>query len=541
MRLTRTLLAAILCAVSVVASAMPSILIVRPKPPKGAIEMDGPICDFLANELQAGGRVTPIVWGINDPIFRAAVEASKITNTDNYPALNEALAAAGKLGAEYVFTIDVRAGQNSVLGLAMLYKGGRVLWKDPVVDVNGAIASLKTQLKKKLITTEEYNERAQNAAFRIYSVQVSTTFGPEATLRSMAHTWSEMLSTGPFLTLPHQAVTATPDPGKGQTPVDPGTGTTPPIKPAPDNKWMADYAAALKTGDTSLAVSVLRDAVDAVPMDVARRTALIKTLLQFGQPDVAAREARRAAELMPEHIEFRSLAARAWIQAGNADEAQTDLNEAVTRAPDSPETRMLLANVAIAKDDYKTAIDHLDKAISVTPSGDAYYLRGLAHAMAGDTDLADADMKKAVEAGLSQDPQEAEARCALVAAIFDEGLASIGGDIRTLHQKAQVLRTDKDVHTAIDAAVKKVNGRAHFISELPIPAGHEMSHNRRVLAYKLLSQCLSDLGAYMKSGDMDALTDSRINLGEALKQGTSARQRFKDEQQGTKKSDGKPG
>jgi hypothetical protein len=62
------------------------------------------------------------------------------------------------------------------------------------------------------------------------------------------------------------------------------------------------------------------------------------------------------------------------------------------------------------------------------------------------------------------------------------------------------------------------------------------------LAYKLLSQCLADLDLFLKNGSEDVLTDSRINLGEALKQIASAKLNFKDEQQGTKKkSDGKPG
>jgi tetratricopeptide (TPR) repeat protein len=510
------------------------------KAPKGVVPMDASIADYAANELQTSGRVTPIVWGINDPIYRDAVEAGKIKSGEEMPAISDALATAGKLGAEYVLAVDIRSGQNEILGMAFLYRGGKLIWKDPVIDIPAQMNRLKLELKKKLISQQEYDQGVLNAGCRSNAVQLSAKFGAEATLHAMARTWVEMIMSGPLQSLPKQPEKFTPAPGKGQGPVDPGVGTAPPAK-ADDNHWLTDLAAALKAGDANLAVSILRDAVDASPMDFARRISLAKTLIQFGQPEVAAREARRAAELMPEHLEFRSLAARAWIQAGNSDEAQTDLNEAVTRAPDSPETRLLLANVALSKGDFATAIDHLSKAISVGPTGDAYYLRALAHAMAGDSRLADADVKKATEVGLSQDPQEADSRYGLVAAIFDDGLSAIGGEIRTLHQRAQVQRTDKDVATTRDDLVKRVNGRSKFIAELPVPAGYELSHNRRILAYKLLSQCLIDLSSFMKSGDEDVLTDSRISLGEALKQGASARQRFKDEQQGAKKSDGKPG
>lgn len=528
-------------ALSVGAFAIPAVLIVRIKPPKGIAPMDTPIADLLANEFEIDGRVVPIVWGISDPIYRAAIEEHKIRSGDDMPTLNEAFDVARKLKAEYVLATDMRSGSDKIYAAAALYRNGRVIWKDPSNDVGAIIAHWKTMLRKKQITQDAFDQQVLEATYRSSAVQIGSKFGQDDTLRSFARTWVAMLNSGPFLSLPKAPTRPTPQPGAGQTPKNPGTGTTPPVKPVDDSKWKADAEAAIKGGDTSKAISILREAIDSAPMDVARRVFLIKTLTQMGQPDVAAREARRAADLMPDHIEFRALAATAWIQAGNIDEAQSDLNEAISRAPDSPETRLLLANVAIAKGDFSAAIGHLDKALAANPTGDAYYLRALAKAMSGDSDQADADVKKAIEAGLSQDPQEAEARYRLVASIFDGGLTLIGGDIRTLHSRAQVDRTDKDVKSTFDDLRKRVAGRSRFISALPVPAGHELSHNRRVLAYKLLSQCLTDLESYLKSGDVDVLTDSRINLGEALKQGVSAREEFKNEQQRTKKSDGKPG
>lgn len=539
MRLSRTWLAVALVALPICVSAVPAVLIVHLKPQKG-LPFDTPICDALANELQNGGRTVPIVWGLSDPIYRAAVSEGKIRSGNETPTLGEALGVAGKLRAKYVLATDVRAGDGELLSAAYLYKDGKLIWKDPEYDLGPALANLKEKLRKKEMTREEYDAAVVKAGFRTSKIQLGSRFGVDDTVRSLARTWVEMMNTGPFQSLPRQPERLTPDPGRGDSPVAAG-GATPPVKPVDDKRWTADATAALKAGDTTRAVNLLRDAVDSAPMDVSRRLFLVKTLMQVGQPDVAAREARRAAELMPEHVEFRATAARAWIQAGNADEAQADLNEAVSRAPDSADTRLLLAEVAISKGDFGPAIDHLSKAISVGPTGDAYYLRGLAHAMAGDLDLAAADIKKAIESGLSQDPQEAEARYRLVAAMFDDGLVSIGIEIRTLHSRAQVQRTDKEVRQSYDDLLKRVSGRSQFISELPVPAEHAASHNRRVLAYKLLCQCLSDLESFLSNGDGDVLTDSRINLGEALKQGASARLKFREEQQGIKKSDGKPG
>jgi tetratricopeptide (TPR) repeat protein len=530
-----------LLAIAAWAAAIPAVLIVRLKPDKGVTPFDGPISDLLANECQAGGKVIPIVWGLTDPLFRAAVSEGKVRTNIESPTLQEALSTAVKLRAEYVLATDLRLGAGEVLGAAYLYHQGKLVWKDPETNLGAAIAHWKTLLKKKTITQEEYDKQVLHAQYRSSAIQLNAKFGKEDTLRSLARTWVEMLGSGPLIGLAKQPDKPTPDPGRGETGTNGNTAPTPPVKPADDARWTADVAAALKAGDANKAISILRDAVDALPMDVSRRLLLVKTLMRVGQPDVAAKEARRAAELMPDHFEFRGLAARAWILAGNVDEAQSDLNEAVAHAPDSAETRVLLANVAIAKGESAAAIEHLNKAIATAPTGDAYYLRALAHAMAGETDAAVADAKKSEEAGLSQDPQEAEARYGLVAAIFDDQLASVGGDIRTLHQRALVQRQDKEVKQTFDDLLKRVSGRSKFISELPVPVGHETSHNRRVLAYKLLSQCLSDLDSYLKSGDEDVLTESRINLGEALKQAAGARQQFKMEQQGTKKSDAKSG
>jgi len=516
------------------------MLIVRLKPGKGEPPFESAIADYLANEFQADGRVAPIVWGLGDPIYQAAVQTRKIRANTQTPTLGEALDAAGKLHCDYVLTTDLRAGSDGILSAAYLYRKGKLIWKDPDVDVNAAIANLRQNLKRKLITKEEFDRSVVEASYRLNALQ-SGKFAVDDTLKSVAHTWMEMVVTGPLAGVVPQPVKATPNPGKGDAPRNPGTGTTPPVAISVDTKWNAAASTALNAGDLSKALSILRDAIDAAPMEPARRIMLIQTLMEVGQPEVAAEEARRAAGLMPDHLEFRSLAAKAWIQAGKLDEAQNDLNEAVARAPDSPETRMLLADVAIAKGDSAAAIAHLDKAISAAPTGDAYYLRGLAYAMAGQNDLAVADLKKATDAGLSQDPREADSRYSLVAAILDSSLVSIGQEIETLHNRAQVQRTDKDVQTAFDDLSKRVQGRVEFISQLPAPPGHEKSHARRVLAYKLLVECLSDLASYLKGGDMDALTDSRINLGEALKQGASARQEFLDEQQGIKKSDGKSG
>src|SRR5207253_375396 len=189
-------------------------------------------------------------------------------------------------------------------GAAYLYKSGRLIWKDPEVNLGPALAHLRDLLKKKQITKEQYDQSVLEASFRTSAIQVSARLGEDDTIRSFARTWVEMMNTGPLLGLAQQHEKATPDPGHGQSPKSP-TNNPAPTKPPDDSRWSTEAAAALKAGDTNRAISILRDAIDLSPMDVGRRILLIKTLMQVGQPDVAAKEARRAAELMPEKLEFR--------------------------------------------------------------------------------------------------------------------------------------------------------------------------------------------------------------------------------------------
>jgi tetratricopeptide (TPR) repeat protein len=473
---------------------------------------------------------------MTDPVFREAVDKGLVPQDVDNPTLSQAQSAAGKVRAEYLLAVDMVKGEGEVLGAAFLYRNGRQIWKDPDINYGPMLGHLRDRLKKKDLTQEQFDLSVLRLKMRGISVQLGSQFGEEDTARSMARSWTQMISTGPLAGLPKQPHVETPEPDQGQVPSN--IGASPKI--GDDAKWRTEFQDALKVGDSSRAVAIVRDAIDASPMDAERRLALVKLLRRSGEYVIAAGEARRAAELLPEHGEFRALAARCWIQSGNHDEAQIDLNEAIARSPESAETRQLLGEVAIANGEYETAIEHLDKAVAAGNSGDAYYLRSIARAMLGDIEKAVADTQQANAAGLSTDPDESEMRYALVATIFDEGVTAIGGDIRTLQQKAQVMRTEKAVRDEYAAVLKKVSGRETFISALPVPAGHETSHGRRVLAYKLLSQCLADLDLFLRKGSEDILTESRINLGEALKQIASARINFKDEQQG-KKSDGKPG
>lgn len=511
--------------------AVPDVLIFRIKTGTSAIG-DYPICDALANEIQAGGRLNPIVWDETDPTFRTAVNKGQIPLGVTVPTLEQAQAAAGKMHAEYLLAVDVSPDSNGILAAAFLYKGSK-LWQDPVYDLGPTERMYKPLLKKKKMTQEEYDTAIMRASHKAVSVKFGDEYGVQATLRSLAHSWVEQMNSGPLRNLEPGTVTTTPDPLKGQKPVVPITTPTP-EPPKSDDRWQKDYQAAIDANDHPKAVIILRDAVDSDPFDFKRRVAFVKALMSMGRPAVAAQEARRGAELMPDKSELRIMAARAWMAAGNEDEAQADLNEAIARSPESIDTRLLLAEVALAKNKPADAIPHLDAILAKGANAQAFYDRAMANAFLGDSVKFQDDLAKASEAKLPMSDLDFADRYFLLQPLFDHSIELLSGDIRTLHQKALVQRTEPDVLTQTADLSKQVDCRARFLSSVSPPKSHRKSHERRVLAYKLLSQCLTDLQSYLKSGEEDVLTESRINLGESLKQMASAKIAFQEESEAPK-------
>jgi tetratricopeptide (TPR) repeat protein len=488
---------------------------------------------------------------LTDPIFRAAVSDDLIKNPNDDFKLPAAVAACSKLHAEYLLVVSAYRENGQAYARAILYRNGKQIWKDPVqpsmivdpsksptdpADLQPETTVIKPNSKKQRqnIPTKTVSPTMKKIDFVLVGVHGPRGLDIAETSRSQGRTWTEMLAAGPLKGLaPHTRV-ATPEPAQGQAPID--TGTAPKVV---DNKALqANVAALNKDGRTAQAISVLRDAVDAEPMDLERRTMLINALLATHQSELAAREARRAAELMPDKIALRAMAARAWLQVGNKDEAQLDLNEAVARDPDSVETRTLLAELCLAQNKAQNALEHLDKAVAQKPTGDVLFKRALAKALLGDDKGASEDLAKAKEAGLGSDPSEAIARYGFAVEVFDTAVKSAGDDLRSLFARALVRRSEPEVEALANDQAKLIASRSVFLSALVPPAGHKQSHERRILAHNLLAQSVIDLQSFIKSGDEDTLADARINLGEALKQLTSARAAYTAEADGTVKHAG---
>lgn len=446
-----------------------------------------PLEDIAAQEFDEDGRLTPIAWSFGDPIFRSAVDEKLIPNPSDNPTLDQVRQAMGKLKTGYHFQIYAFGEGDKIWTLAKLYRGSREIWKDEV---------------------------------RSWQSQVQAQFDEENARRSIVRSWIQILGSGPLKDLPQRRRIATPAANNGLAPPVPAVAAP---KAADDGKQvLLDAMKLLAQKQFPEAVNLLRDAVDAQPLDPERRDSLISTLMEIGEPVLAAQEARRAAQLMPERIEFWVGAARAWMQADRPADALQDLNEAVARDADGGATRLLLGEVQIAEGKLELAAESLGKAIEGAPTAYAHRLR--AFALAGTGHVAEAAQERTLADQAEPQETEPQARhrfrlCQKAAFSLAE---SLGAQIRLLTQRARVVPHETGLAENADQVLSQIRGLIAATAG-PAPEAHKNSSERLQLALYLLSQSAAGVRGALDKPDEDALTDAAIDLGEALKALESAR------------------
>jgi tetratricopeptide (TPR) repeat protein len=442
----------------------------------------------MAMEFSESGVLEPVVWSLTDPIFREALMSGRLGNTREVPNPREAVAVAGRLKAEYTVIVSGQRQTDGFKGRAELFRGTRSIWKD----------------EQNLSVTFENASDTDNS------------------MRSLARTLVFRMLSEPLKGLPTRPRFDTPNHSPGQAPV------TQTVQPAPTSKKNNDTLIAqadelMRSGRTSSGVLLLRDAVDGDPLDVELRVALVRLLLET-DAQAAALEARRGARLIPDSVEMRVWAARAWMKAGRPDEAQTDLNEAVARSQDAPDTRQLLGEVALMQLRPEQAVQHLNSVVEQADSAEVRFLRAFGNAMAASLDGMRADLDAMHEKEPSPASADITRRYYFAAGVLDQALQADSNEIRQLIQRAIVRPQDKVVLDAVASVHRGLRGRAAFAERLGAPEANVGNHQQRVLAYKLMVQTLTDLQAFMGGGADDALNDTRINFGEAIRNGNAARE-----------------
>jgi Flp pilus assembly protein TadD len=444
-----------------------------------SLKKDGPlpnqsIANYLAQEFDGDGRVTAIVWGLSDPVFRPAALEGKLGDVPNFPTRAKALEIARKLGASYVLVYYSERKDGKLNASAELVNDGRSLWKD----------------------TKSMN------AIR------GKTSSDDDTAASIARTWVQILIAGPMKGLPPKKATVTPDPTPGQNPVVVQPTPPPPVTTNLE-ALTAQIDSLTKAGKGDAALALARDAVDADPLSPGARTCLVRLLAAQGNPQSAAEEARRAAELIPESPALRVDAVHRLISIGKLHEAHEQVNELRARQPEDKGARRLTAEVALAEDDAETAVRELEPLLREGEDPQARLLRGLARARLGGSEGAVADLK----AWAATTNERAEGY--LYARRMLGEMAERAADaMPALLQRATVQPKAASVRDELDTAQRQAQSRAAAWASLSPPEGSQASHDAWTLAHRLMSLVAADLRAFL-GGSEEALTSARIDLGEA--------------------------
>lgn len=451
------------------------------------------LSSYFAQELETSGRMKPVVWSMGDPVFRRASVDRKVEYKDDFPALATAQAAATRLGLDYVAVVSGRLKEGMLHGAVTLYRGSRKVWEKE--DSVGAV--------------------------------VSGTFDVEGSVTSICRTWSQLLGESVLKGQPVAPVHPVPDESPGQV------VATPPVeppRPVVDNRALLVEAGELmRQGKMSEAVGLLRDAVDTAPMDVERRTVFATLLLRAGQPEMAAQEARRASALLPDSVALRAMAARAWLAAGQPDEAQEDLKQAIARNPEDPETRSLLAEIALKEGKPSAAAEHLQHALQRGATPLLRFQMAVAQTGLGNLETVQTELR---EAGTPKDEVELRGRYEFAIPLLDGWAKTESGNLVSLFQRALVRRTDPAVAEQVVRNKKQLDAFVALAQALPVPAPHQSSHDRRLVALRLMVQCVGDLAAYLGSGNEDLISEGRISLGEAIRSLNSAIESYRKERTG---------
>ncbi len=479
----------------------PRILIVpRPKNAKEKFlpVSSGILVNALAQEFDQQGKVTPIVWGFTDPIFRQAMLDGKITRVVDLPSDDSVSKAARALGATYVLNVVNLEDTKSFKAQAELFQGGHRIWKD--------------SQSMTISTGDKYDVNNSSA--------------------SLARTWVLQMSRDAFKGLSAAPLVIAPDAGKGQAPVIP-TNTTPPAELPDDTSYKAEIGQLLSVGNTAQAIAIARDAVDAKPFEAERRKILISTLMGAGEYEAAAGEADRASGLIPDSLLLRIMAARAWLSSGNVEKAKVDLNEALSRDPQGKDTVLLAAETYLAGNDPARAIEAVEPFIKSSPTAQLFFLRSIARAMIGGEEGVKLDLSEVDKLDPTPSDLIVEDRFQTASQSLARLTAAAGNQLRDLVQSAAVHKNSKEIAVAIEALKRQASARATFYATVKTPTRFDKSRERWILAQKLLLQCLTELQAYTESENADALIDCRITLGEAIKQSLAAKTEEEAERKGS--------
>lgn len=460
----RLLLLALLCAPALATSQPVVLLSQRPVIGANGEVVSIPLASVLADELARDGRVRPVEWSLNDPVFRAAVEAGGIV-AGRDPTDEQLRAGAGKLRAEFWAVVEGHFEDGMLACRIRLHRGGSSVWRDE----------------------------------RRITVIVGEAPDWESTARTLARTWVGHLASGPFRRHP-----PSPRVVPNRTPETTGNEAA-----APKQRHFEDAERLRSQGRVAEAVAMLRDAVDAEPGSLALRSHLCGLLLRAGMPREAAEEAERALALEGANAELRLAAARAFVTLEEFERAR----EHIRLAGDTGAAGAVLrAEIALATGDLPAALREFDVAVVHEDGFDARLGRAIARALTGDRQGCRADVM-ALPGVDEERLSVAYARVLrFVSTRSDRLVRELGALLRDIRAG------DEGLGARADLLAAEADALAALVEALPVPNSAREANERRLLGQKLLAQAGRNAVAYAENRDEELAAEASLSLAEAVRQ-----------------------
>lgn len=450
---------------------------------------NSPIFDLInpmANELTNGGQLKPVTYSVFDPIVRDAYLNSKIPKPAEFYKLGEVQQAAKTLNIPYVIWIEGQYSDTKTAGIAQkailcqltLYKGGKQIWKG-----------------------------ADNQA-----VSLNNTHSQDDTLRAIMSSLNSKMQLAPLKDMQTFGREAPINPvGKGQAPVIPEREDDDPVL----NDWAAIQARIkelIGVNRIGAAELLLRDAIDAAPLEANRRQALIEFLRDQGKVDQAVATTIQAAQVLNDP-KIASIAAKILLEAGRLEDANDILKTAIAATPADTTILFLTAEHRLRTAVPDQALKHIENGLKTSATSEGFWLRAVCRGLLGSEEGVKLDLAKVTQ----DDPAFFVENYQRLAQILDSAWVVEGPDLRSLFQKAALKRDSEEVADTIDAQERMAKACLILLGEEPPILRFEKSHGNRLLALNLLIQTLSELRAFTTSGNKDTLTEATLDLGETLK------------------------
>ncbi len=455
-----------------------------------------PLADYLAREMDHEGRVASIVWSLSDPLFRHAYNTGLVQGRAENPEREDVLRFGRDRKIEYIFFIRAQWVERGIDSELEVFRSGRSVWRDR----------------------------------QIVGASTARGFDLENTARSLANTWRVLLCDGPLKGLEARPIQRTPPPTEGQAPKVPVV--RPLDMPADNTQLFAEWATLIQERDYDGAVRLLRGGIDEEPFDASRRKKLVETLLLMREPQLAALAARNALQVAPWERDFWVYSAQAWLSAEDRKLALQHLDEAIARYPERAELRVLIALLHLTQLDAAAAERHLSEVQSGEVVAEVALGRSLTAALRGDVEDAESAWRLAQETGLEYAGFSGELRYELLATCFYRAVERMLEETLRLLNRASRSSERVAVQAELSGILRRGRALAHLAGAYPPPTSHHLSHERRLLALKLLVQSWNDLEASLQAPATDAslLTNARILYGEALREASTAQKQFEIEQ-----------